>query len=270
MKQVILSSLIFAWISLIKFCSSLNNDAAVTPAMGWSTWNHFALDYNETIILQIADQMIKLGLRNAGYEYLNIDAGYIIGRNSTTNKLIVDSTKFPNGLRYISDYLHSINLKFGLYTDISNGTCFNGAGSFGHYTTDALTFANEWVMLVYIPYIWLFFAKLYHNEIVRYFNQINLLNLIENVHLRNKHYLKTKAKVDTILFWLKMIIFSSFLCFRFCCQRYMQDAQNKQHNYKWVSRLWLVHTVASWTMLVNSILALSCFVVIRESKCKCC
>eukprot|EP01084_Bolivina_argentea_P266597 452203_1 len=130
---------------VITLVNSIDNGVAYTPAMGWSTWNYFFEEINETLILDIGDQVIKLGVHEAGYTYINIDAGYLTKkRNATTKELIVNPDKFPHGIRYISDYLHSLGLKLGVYTDLGNRSCGSGPGSLGYYDIDANTFANEW------------------------------------------------------------------------------------------------------------------------------
>eukprot|EP01084_Bolivina_argentea_P019076 35491_1 len=124
---------------------SLHNNVAKTPALGWSSWNSFINDVNETLIMKIANATISLGLNKVGYEYINIDAGYLTkNRNTTTKELIVNSDKFPHGMRYLSDYIHSLGLKLGIYTDLSNISCGLGPGSFNHYDIDAKTFINDW------------------------------------------------------------------------------------------------------------------------------
>ena len=62
-----------------------NNTLGATPPLGWSTWNYFASEINETVVLEIADAMITTGLKAVGYEYVNIDAGYLLhDRDNTT------------------------------------------------------------------------------------------------------------------------------------------------------------------------------------------
>ena len=140
-----LTDLLTLLVPIVKLTYGLDNGVAYTPAMGWSTWNYFFDEINETLVIDIADQMIKLGLHSAGYTYINIDVGYLTpNRNSTTNELIVNADKFPNGIRSLSDYVHSLGLKLGVYTDLGNKSCGTGPGSLGYYTTDANTFAKDW------------------------------------------------------------------------------------------------------------------------------
>ena len=98
-------------ISIVELTKGFDNGVAFTPAMGWSTWNYFFDDINETLVMDMADQIIKLGLHSAGYTYINIDAGYLTHtRNATTHELIVNPDKFPNGIRHLSDYIHSLGI----------------------------------------------------------------------------------------------------------------------------------------------------------------
>jgi alpha-galactosidase len=132
---------------LLSFLSAraLDNGLAQTPPMAYSTWNFFNDNVNETLIQQLADALVETGLADLGYNSMNIDAGYITkDRHPVTNKLQVNTTKFPNGMRAIADYLNAKHLKLGVYTDIGNGSCGLGPGSWGYYDTDADTFANDW------------------------------------------------------------------------------------------------------------------------------
>ena len=78
-------------------------------------------------------------------QYINIDAGYLLHeRDNVTGKLQVDPAKFPRGMRYVADQLHSKNLKLGVYTDLGEGSCGKGPGSFASYALDAATVALDW------------------------------------------------------------------------------------------------------------------------------
>lgn len=90
-------------------------DLAKTPPMGWNSWNAFALDINSKIVKAVADSMVSKGLAAAGYQYIVIDDGWQISRDNN-GKIIADSTRFPEGIKYLADYVHSKGLKFGIYT----------------------------------------------------------------------------------------------------------------------------------------------------------
>ena len=88
-----------------------------TPPMGFNTWNTFGENINEQIIKETADKMVELGLRDCGYEYLVIDDCWSERhRDPVTDKIVPDKKKFPDGMKAVSDYVHSKGLKFGMYS----------------------------------------------------------------------------------------------------------------------------------------------------------
>lgn len=122
------------------------------PTMGWSSWNTFALNINESVICGQADEMVKLGLDKAGYKYINIDDGYWDGRGKDGN-LIVNKKLFPNGMKAVADYIHSKGLKAGIYSDAGDNTCGSdggkraygvGVGLAGHEYQDCKLYFNDW------------------------------------------------------------------------------------------------------------------------------
>lgn len=116
---------------------------AQTPPMGWNTWNTFGHDINEKLILDTVDEFLKLGLDKAGYEYIVIDDCWSKReRDPETGKIVPDPEKFPHGMKYVSDYIHSKGLKFGMYSCAGTRTCANYPGSFDHEYLDAETFAE--------------------------------------------------------------------------------------------------------------------------------
>lgn len=117
-------------------------DLAKTPPMGWNSWNAFGLDINSKIVMSVADSMVSKGMADAGYEYIVIDDGWQIDRDKN-GKIIADSTRFPEGIKYLADYVHSKGLKFGIYTCCGTKTCGERPGSYGYETIDAKTYA-EW------------------------------------------------------------------------------------------------------------------------------
>lgn len=90
------------------------------PAMGWNSWNEYACDINEEVFIDIADLMVDLGLKDVGYEYVNIDdcwSDKVNKRDNVTGRIIVDSAKFPNGISHVADEVHARGLKLGIYGD---------------------------------------------------------------------------------------------------------------------------------------------------------
>ena len=116
---------------------------AQTPPMGWNSWNTFGSNINEQLIFEIADAMVDKGYRDAGYEYLVIDDCWSCRERDRSGKLVADPEKFPHGMKYVADYVHSKGLKFGMYSAAGIMTCAGYPGSYGHEYQDAHTFA-EW------------------------------------------------------------------------------------------------------------------------------
>ncbi len=114
-----------------------------TPPMGFNTWNTFGENINETVIKETADAMVETGLLDAGYNYLVIDDCWSEReRDPVSGKIVPDRIKFPNGMKSVSDYVHSKGLKFGMYSCAGTRTCADYPGSFDHEFLDAETFAE--------------------------------------------------------------------------------------------------------------------------------
>ena len=113
----------FLFSLLISSILSLDNGLGSTPQMGWNTWNKFACNINETLIYNSIDYLVSTGLRDLGYNYMNLDDCWQISRENVTKKIVPDAKKFPNGIKPLADYAHSKGLKFGLYSDAGNLTC---------------------------------------------------------------------------------------------------------------------------------------------------
>ncbi len=118
------------------------NGLALTPPMGWNSWNHFACDVSSKLVRETADAMAASGMRDAGYRYVVIDDCWQVGRDAS-GRIVADSQRFPEGMKALADYVHSKGLLFGLYTDAGRKTCQGRPGSYGHEEIDAKTYA-EW------------------------------------------------------------------------------------------------------------------------------
>ncbi len=134
-------------------CSSeIEREPALTPTMGWSSWNTFALAVSADLIKSQADAMVATGLKDAGYQYVNTDDGYFGGRDSIDGHLLVHAEKFPDGLRPVIDYIHGLGLKAGIYTDAGANTCGaiwagntsgTDCGLYGHDEQDLFFFFRD-------------------------------------------------------------------------------------------------------------------------------
>jgi alpha-galactosidase len=124
---------------------ALSNNLGLTPPMGWNSWNIFGGNIDENKIKQIADAMVTSGMKDAGYEYVNLDDNWMANPARDANGyLIPDSKRFPNGIKALADYVHSKGLKFGIYGDRGESTCCNipESGSKGYEEQDAKTYAD--------------------------------------------------------------------------------------------------------------------------------
>ena len=114
-----------------------------TPPMGWNTWNTFGPNINEKLILESADAMVENGLLDAGYKYLVIDDIWALKERGADGRIVPDPEKFPHGMKYVADYVHSKGLKFGMYSCAGYLTCAGYPASYDYEWVDAKTFA-EW------------------------------------------------------------------------------------------------------------------------------
>jgi alpha-galactosidase len=121
---------------------ALDNGLAKTPPMGWNSWNKFACKgLNEKVVRETADAMVSNGMKDAGYQFVNLDDCWQTGRDAAGN-ILADPERFPSGIKALADYIHAKGLKLGLYTDVGTMTCAKRPGSIGHEYQDAKQYAN--------------------------------------------------------------------------------------------------------------------------------
>ncbi len=131
---------------------ALDNGLALTPPMGWNSWNKFGCkDINENVVHQAADAMASTGMKDAGYRYIVIDDCWQISRDANGN-IVPDSERFPSGIKALADYIHGKGLKFGIYSDSGTKTCAGRPGSWGYEFQDA----RQWAAwgADYVKYDW--------------------------------------------------------------------------------------------------------------------
>jgi alpha-galactosidase len=148
MKRILLT---FACIVCASASAQKFDQLALTPPMGWNSWNHFACDVSEDLIRQTADAMVASGMKDAGYQYINIDDCWH-GERDAQGFIQPDPKRFPSGMKALGDYIHSKGLKFGIYSDAGSKTCGGKPGSRGHEYQDAQTYAQWGVD--YLKYDW--------------------------------------------------------------------------------------------------------------------
>lgn len=126
--------------------SKLPDDLALTPPMGFNNWNstHCRAEFDEAMVKGIADIFIEKGLKDAGYQYVNLDDCWALPERDANGKLVPDPKRFPNGIKAVADYVHSKGLKLGIYTSAGTKTCsdIGFPGALGHEVSDARQFAD--------------------------------------------------------------------------------------------------------------------------------
>ncbi len=118
-----------------------------TPAMSWISWNVYDCKVNEEKILRTADKMKSLGLADLGWNYIVIDDTWQAGNDNVRHREAdgtpkADATKFPHGMKYVTDYIHKLGLRAGIYSDSAASTCGGYIGSYGRETIDANVYAK--------------------------------------------------------------------------------------------------------------------------------
>ncbi|HYG34589.1 MAG TPA: NPCBM/NEW2 domain-containing protein, partial [Clostridia bacterium] len=131
---------------------------ALTPPMGWNSWNCFGCDVHEGNVRAAADAFVASGLINHGWTYINIDDCWEADRDDKGN--ILSNTKFVD-MKGLTDYVHSKGLKIGLYSSPGSKTCANHEGSYQHEELDAKRYA-EWGF-DYLKYDWCSYGTLFPN-----------------------------------------------------------------------------------------------------------
>ncbi len=110
--------------------------------MGWNSWNTFGDRINEKVAMEMADAMVELGYKDAGYQYIVLDDCWSLPERGEDGRIVANPEKFPHGMKYVADYVHSKGLKFGMYSCSGVRTCCGLPSSFGHEYLDAQMFAD--------------------------------------------------------------------------------------------------------------------------------
>ena len=122
-----------------------------TPIMGWASWNAYHPNISEEEILSQAERLVEYGLADLGYTFVNIDDGWQYGR--VDGVVQINEERFPNGMKYMSDTLHSMGLKAGIYSDVGRNTCGamhsgesknTNVGLYGYEVEDLRRYLIEW------------------------------------------------------------------------------------------------------------------------------
>jgi len=111
--------------------------------MGWNSYCTCNCDPTEALMLESTDLMVSLGLRDAGYQYVNLDDGWLKTERDANGRLQYRDDIFPRGMKFMTDYIHDRGMKAGIYLGAGMTTWNGDAGSLGHEFEDARSIA-EW------------------------------------------------------------------------------------------------------------------------------
>lgn len=134
----------------------IGGDIALTPPMGWNSWNCWGLSVDEEKVLQSARMFRKKGLMQYGWSYINIDGGWQGERDKEGR--FVPNKKFPD-MKALGDSIHKMGLKFGIYSSPGPRDCADNMGSYQHEEQDAKSFA-EWGV-DYLKYDWCYYSEIF-------------------------------------------------------------------------------------------------------------
>src|SRR5262245_13559004 len=121
LKYRLLATIIFAF-SFASAARAWDNGVALTPPMGWNSWNKFGCNVSEEMIKSMADAMVSSGMKDVGYQYVVIDDCWQVSRDEN-GFIVADPQRFSSGMKALADYVHGKGLKFGLYSDAGKKTC---------------------------------------------------------------------------------------------------------------------------------------------------
>jgi alpha-galactosidase len=106
-----------------------SRELAKTPPMGWNDWAHYQCGYTAQTIVDNARALVRTGLAAAGYATVTIDDCWMQKDRDSKGDLQADPQRFPHGMQPVSQAVHQLGLKFGIYEDAGSSTCAGGAGS---------------------------------------------------------------------------------------------------------------------------------------------
>ncbi|MEP7143398.1 MAG: glycoside hydrolase family 27 protein [Ferruginibacter sp.] len=144
--------LMIAVLFVINATAQKFKDLALTPPMGWNSWNTFQTKISEKLVMETADSMASSGMKDAGYGYIVLDDGWMAMERDKMGNLVPDPAKFPNGMKAVADYVHSKGLKFGLYNCAGTKTCAGYPGTRGYEYQDARLYAS--LEIDYLKFDW--------------------------------------------------------------------------------------------------------------------
>ena len=163
-----------------KFILHSGNTIALTPAMGWNSWNCWGLSVSDEKVRSSAQAMIDKGLINHGWTYINIDDGWEAPQRAVDGTIVANE-KFPD-MKSLGNFLHTKGLKFGIYSSPGPKTCGGFLGSYQHELQDAKSYANWGID--YLKYDWCSYSDVVANE--------------HDLSILKKPYIEMRAALDSV------------------------------------------------------------------------
>ena len=136
---------------------------ALTPPMGWNSWNCWGLSVSQEKVISSAQAIIDMGLADYGYNYINVDDAWEAPERNADGTIATNG-KFPS-MKGLGDWLHSRGLRFGIYSSPGDRTCGGYLGSLDHELQDAQTY-NEWGV-DYLKYDWCGYSRKHATQVDR-------------------------------------------------------------------------------------------------------
>lgn len=143
-----------------RFTLRVGSKIALTPPMGWNSWNCWGLSVTQDRVMSSAKALLEKGLADYGYAYINIDDAWEAPERNADGTIAVNE-KFPD-MKGLGDWLHSQGLKFGIYSSPGDRTCGGYLGSLDHEMQDAQTY-NSWG-IDYLKYDWCGYGRKHATE----------------------------------------------------------------------------------------------------------
>ena len=140
-----------------EFTLKVGAKIALTPPMGWNSWNCWGLSVSQEKVMSSAAALINRGLADYGYSYINVDDAWEAEERAPDGR-IVTNEKFPD-MKGLGDWLHGNGLKLGIYSSPGDRTCGGYLGTLDHERQDAETW-NEWGV-DYLKYDWCGYSKVF-------------------------------------------------------------------------------------------------------------
>ena len=143
-----------------EFTLKVGDKIALTPPMGWNSWNCWGLSVSQEKVMSSAAALINRGLADYGYAYINIDDAWEAEERAPDGR-IVTNEKFPD-IKGLGDWLHANGLKMGIYSSPGDRTCGGYLGTLDHELQDAETW-NEWGV-DYLKYDWCGYSRVFNPD----------------------------------------------------------------------------------------------------------